>query len=78
MGKKILNKYSGLAKNVLELLIEKYSSEGTVDLLDTNLLRIKPFNQYGTPVEIINSFGSLNEYNAAVNTIQSEIYQISI
>ena len=77
LDKKILEKYSGLSKNVLSALIEKYSNQGAVDLTDVNLLRVQPFNKFGTPMEIINLFGSVEDYKFEINKIHSQLYQIA-
>ncbi|MEX0988174.1 MAG: DEAD/DEAH box helicase family protein [Bacteroidales bacterium] len=68
-------KYSGTAKEVLEGLLEKYEDEGLENLEDVNILRLDPFNNMGTPMEIIQEFGGKDEYLKAIHEIEDELYK---
>ncbi len=70
-----LSKYGEKARAVLDALLEKYADEGVINLDDTNVLRIAPFTNLGTPVELINAFGGLNQFTSAVYELQAEIYR---
>jgi type I restriction enzyme R subunit len=72
--KNYLAKYSGIAKNVLENLLEKYDNQGLVHIEDINILTINPFNSIGSPIEIIQEFGGREAYFLAVRDLESEIY----
>lgn len=39
------------------------------------VLKVKPLNEFGTPVEIINEFGSKEEYLKAVKELENELYK---
>jgi type I restriction enzyme R subunit len=60
---------------VLQSLLDKYQDEGVIDLDDPNVLRIAPFAQMGTPVQLVNQFGSRAKFEAAVHELQSALYQ---
>jgi type I restriction enzyme, R subunit len=60
---------------VLENLLNKYQDEGVLDLEEPNVLRIAPFAQIGTPVQIVKQFGSRADFEAAVHELQSALYQ---
>ncbi|MDR9408834.1 MAG: type I restriction-modification enzyme R subunit C-terminal domain-containing protein, partial [Balneolaceae bacterium] len=68
-------KYSGTAKEVLEALLDKYEDEGLQNLEDMNILRLDPFNNMGTPIEIIQEFGGRDEYLKAIHEIENELYK---
>ena len=70
------SKYSGVARQVLEELLDRYMNEGIYDLEKTNLLRLAPFNKFGKVSKIISYFGSQDKYNAAVKELEQEIYRI--
>ena len=68
-------KYEGKARRVLELLLDKYADEGIEHIEDIEVLQVQPFNQMGTPVEIINDyFGSRDAYVSAVSKLGHYIY----
>ena len=67
--------YRGKARAVLDALLDKYADEGVLNLDDVKVLRIAPFNQLGTPVELINVFGNLKAFEQAVHKIQNALYQ---
>lgn len=68
-------KYGEQARKVLEALLEKYADEGITNIESLDVLRVQPFTEYGSPVEIINGFGSKAEYMKAVRELEMELYQ---
>ena len=54
---------------------DKYADEGVINLDDTNVLRIPPFTELGTPVQLINAFGGREGFVAAVHDLQSALYR---
>jgi type I restriction enzyme, R subunit len=68
-------KYGEIARAVLESLLEKYEDEGVIDLDDPNVLRIAPFTQIGTPIQLVKQFGSRADFEAAVHELQSVLYE---
>jgi type I restriction enzyme R subunit len=71
----IFTKYGPQARAVLDALLAKYADEGVLNLDDANVLRIAPFTAMGTPVQIIKAFGGKEEFERAVHTLQSSLYQ---
>ncbi|MEL6553327.1 MAG: DEAD/DEAH box helicase family protein [Cyanobacteria bacterium J06621_11] len=67
-------KYGEQARRVLEALLEKYADEGVAQIEETQILTISPFSQLGTPMEIIQTFGGLDEYQQAVQDLQQALY----
>ena len=71
----VFTKYGDQARAVLNALLSKYADEGVLNLDDAKVLRISPFNQLGTPVELINAFGGKDGFVAAVHDLQFALYQ---
>ena len=70
-------KYEGKARAVLEALLEKYADEGLTNLEDPNVLKVQPFDNYGTPVEIVQAFGGKAKYEQAVKELEQDLYQVA-
>lgn len=70
-------RYEGKARAVLEALLEKYADEGLTNLEDPNVLKVQPFDNYGTPVEIVKAFGGKAKYEQAVKELEQDLYQVA-
>lgn len=68
-------KYGNQAKQVLEKLLDKYADEGVTDIESLEVLKVKPFTDFGSPVEIINSFGSKSRYLQSIHELEYELYK---
>ena len=71
----VFSKYGDQARAVLDALLAKYADEGVLNLDDTNVLRIHPLIELGTPVQLINAFGGRKGFVAAVHDLQSALYR---
>ena len=69
------SQYGDQARAVLDALLAKYADEGVLNLEDPNVLRIPPFTELGTPVQLINAFGGHEGFVAAVHDLQSALYR---
>lgn len=70
-----ISKYNGLAREVLEALLEKYSNEGIYQIEDTQILKLDPFIRMGKPAAIVKLFGGKDGYMQAVKELEDEIYK---
>ena len=70
-------KYGEQAKAVLEALLDKYADEGIVTIESSEVLSLHPFDEYGTPPEIIRLFGNRENYTRAITELESQLYKIS-
>jgi type I restriction enzyme R subunit len=70
-------KYGDQARNVLEALLDKYADEGIANIESMEVLRVNPFDEFGSPVEIIGKFGSKEKYLQAVRELEEELYFIA-
>ena len=68
-------KYGEQARAVLDALLEKYVDTGIESVEDINVLKIQPLNQFGTPLEIIETFGGKKQYETAVKELEQELYR---
>jgi type I restriction enzyme R subunit len=67
-------KYGDKAQAVLKALLDKYADEGVAHIEENIILTVNPFDEIGTPVEIINSFGGLEAYQIALFELEHELY----
>lgn len=69
-------KYGDQARAVLTALLDKYADEGIGSLENAKVLKLKPFSEIGTPVEIINKvFGGKNNYEQAIQELEQELFK---
>ncbi len=69
-------KYGDKARAVMEALLDKYANEGITSIENNNVLKLDPFKQLGTPVEIINGvFGGKAKYEEAVQELEAELFK---
>ena len=71
----VFTKYGPQARAVLDALLEKYRDEGVLNLDDTNVLRISPFSDMGSVVQLIKAFGGKEGFEKAVHELQDALYQ---
>ena len=71
----VFARYGDQARAVLDALLAKYADEGILNIDDTNVLKIPPLNQLGTPMELIRLFGGRTGFERAVRQMQILLYQ---
>lgn len=70
-------KYSSQAKLVLEALLDKYADEGIINIESFEVLRINPFDTFGSPLEIIQAFGGKDNYISAIKELEHQLYNVA-
>jgi hypothetical protein len=73
----LFTRYSTQARAVLDALRNKYADEGLVPVEDLGVLRVQPFSDLGTPIELIRAFGGRDGYLAAVRDLERALYENS-
>ena len=69
-------KYGDKARAVLEALLDKYADQGVQSIESTNILKLDPFDEIGTPVEIIRDvFKGKLGYEAAIRDLEEQLYK---
>lgn len=73
--KDYFTKYEGKAREVIDALFTKYADQGIAAIDDIGDLQVSPFDEFGTPYEIVNDiFGGREKYLAAVKEVQHALY----
>lgn len=70
-----LSKYSGVARSVLEALLDKYMNTGIYEIETPTVLKLAPFTKMGKPSRIVSQFGGLEAYQKAIRELENEIYK---
>ena len=71
-----LNKYKGVAREVLEVLLDKYMNTGIYELEKVEVLKLSEFRRFGVPAKIASYFGGKAGYFQAVKELEEEIYKV--
>lgn len=69
--------YSEKAREVLEILLDKYADSGISQLEDINILYTPSFEKFGRPQKIVKYFGGMDGYLNAVQGLETAIYSYS-
>ena len=69
-----LSKYSGVAREVLEALLDKYMNTGIYEIEKTDVLKLDPFMKLGKPAKIASYFGGKDGYLRALRELEKAIY----
>lgn len=68
-------KYGEQARKVLDGLLDNYADKGIISIENTKVLKLKPFSDLGTPMEIINkTFGGKARYEQALRELENELF----
>ena len=70
-------KYGETARQVIGILLDKYADQGFDAIGTIEALKLDPFTQIGTPVELVKSFGGRDNYLEAIQKLQDAIYATS-
>jgi type I restriction enzyme R subunit len=68
-------KYSEKAQVILSNLLDKYADDGLLTIESLEVLKLKPINELGTPVELIKAFGGKPQYETAIRELEQELYK---
>jgi len=67
-------RYGNQARAVLDALLDKYADEGIESIEPMDVLRVQPFDRFGTPVEIVHHFGGKARYLHALKELETQLY----
>lgn len=68
------SKYKDTAKDVLEKLLEKYADNGVLEIEESRILELSPFDAIGTKPKIMKIFGGKAAYEKAVCDLVKDLY----
>ncbi len=69
------SRYNGIAREVLETLLDKYMNTGIYEIEKTEILKLDPFMKLGKPAKIASYFGGKEGYLKAVQELEDAIYK---
>jgi type I restriction enzyme R subunit len=69
-----LGKYGKEAREILNVLLDKYADHGTDQFSIPEILEVPPISNYGNVGEIVTHFGGVQELRNAVNEMQRRLY----
>ena len=55
-------------------MIDKFSDGGIEEIENREILYFQPFDEIGTPVEIIKEFGGKAKYEEAIKELEKELF----
>ena len=67
-------RYQGVARQVVEALLDKYADTGVEHIEDRKILQLDPFSRLGAPVELLQAFGGKDGYARAVHDLEQQLY----
>ena len=71
---RFLEKYQGIARDILEALLGVYARLGVVEIDDITVLQNQPMSSFGGVSRIVSAFGGTTAYKEAVRAMQRELY----
>ncbi len=71
----VFTQYGEQAHKVLDALLDKYADEGIENIEDIKILKVNPFDEFGTPTEIVKLFGGKTGYIKALSELEQALYQ---
>lgn len=74
--KDFFSKYSGDARAVLEILLDKYMDGGIIEMENIRILSMKDFAEFGKPAKIVKLFGGKEGYEQALRELEDNIYGV--
>lgn len=74
---KFLAKFEGKAREVLEILLDKYTQNGITDIENPRVLQNKPFEFINIPQALEEIFGSTENYKQILNELKKELYEVA-
>ena len=60
---------------IANILLDKYENEGITSIETTEVLKVKPLSDLGTPVELVRAFGKKDDFEKALDDLENELYK---
>ena len=73
--KDYFQEYGTEAREIIMMLLDKYTEFGVTQLTDPNILKIPPISQKGSPFEIAKIFGGIKKLRRVLNDLQKFLYE---
>lgn len=72
--RQFFEQYSGVAREILEELLEKYAEHGTAQFVLPDVLQVPPISEHGNVIEIARHFGGADKLRSAIHDLQTLLY----
>ena len=72
------SKYSGEAREVLEILLDKYMNQGIDELENNDVLKLVDFAEFGKVQKIMTYFNGKSGYEHALKDLEENIYEMEM
>jgi type I restriction enzyme, R subunit len=70
------SKYDEKARAVVNALLDKYAEAGIGSIEALAILKVNPFTQFGTPLEIVGLFSGKEGYLQVIRDIEARLYSV--
>lgn len=67
-------KYGEQARQILDILLEKYQTQGIKDIEDISILKLEDFKKIASPTQIVKIFGGKDKYMEAIKELEKVLY----
>ena len=71
----VFAQYGDKTRAVLDALLDKFADGGIRSVESMEILKVDPLTKFGRPIEIVNLFGGRDKYLAAVQELETQLYQ---
>ncbi len=68
-------KYGEQARQILDILLKKYQTQGIKDIEDISILKLEDFKKIASPTQIVKIFGGKDKYIEAIKELEKELYR---
>lgn len=72
--KNYFTKYGDKAVEIINTLLDKYADEGIENIESIQVLKLPDFQKFGSPIEIVNTFGGKDKYLHLIAEIEQQLY----
>jgi type I restriction enzyme R subunit len=72
----VFTQYGEQARQVLDILLDKYADQGIDSIETIEVLKLDPFSEMGTPIQLVKSFGGRDNYLEAVQQLEDALYGV--
>lgn len=72
--REFLEQHSGVARQVLEELLEKYAEHGAAQFTLPDVLQVPPISDHGNVIEIARFFGGADNLRSTIRELQTMLY----
>ena len=73
----VFAKYGESAREIINLLLDKYADSSIYEIENTDVLKLEPFTKFGKPSKIAQLFGGKEGYLEVIQLLQKELYKVA-